>query len=120
MAMLIFDKIKYAISLFDSNELLIITVGLLIYHIALAAFVYSAVKTTMALRERELKQERDEYKKNWDHRDLAWKDREEELKRVLHVEKEMEISQLKAEYDSYVNLLEQKLDRSKTREKAMN
>jgi|SRR3990172_3672761 len=116
--MAIFDKIKYAFSLFDSNELLIIVIGVLVYHFAIAVFIYASLKTTMAMREMELKQERDEYKKNWDHRDLAWKDREDELKRVLHVEKEKEISQLKAEYDSYVGLLEQKLDRSRTREKA--
>jgi F0F1-type ATP synthase membrane subunit b/b' len=118
--MAVFDKIRYAFSLFDSNELLIIVISVLIYHILIAAFVYAAVRTTMVVRERELKQERDEYKKNWDHRDLAWKDREEELKRILHGEKEMEISQLKAEYDSYISLLEQKLDRSRTREKATN
>jgi len=69
----------------------------------------------MVARERELEQERDEYKKNWENRDYAWKDQEDELRRVLTMEKESEILQLKAEYDSYVGLLEQKLDRSRTR-----
>ena len=68
------------------------------------------------MREQDLEQEKDEYKKNWDNRDFAWKDREDELRRVLHLEKEREISQLRAEYDSYLGLLEQKLDRSRTRE----
>lgn len=114
--MAIFDKIRYAISLFDSTELIILATGAFIYHLIMVAFLYTSLKKTMVARELELEQERDEYKKNWENRDLAWKDQEDELRRVLNIEKERQISQLKAEYDSYVGLLEQKLDRSRTRE----
>jgi hypothetical protein len=48
--------------------------------------------------------------------DSSWKDREEELRLILLAEKEREINQLKAEYDSYVQLLEQKLMRSRTKD----
>ena len=111
-----FDKIRYAMSLFDSTELLIFVIGVLLYHLVILAFLYMLIRAPVVMREQQLEQERDEYKKNWENRDLAWKDREDELRRVLHLEKEREISQLKAEYDSYVGLLEQKLDRSRTRE----
>ncbi len=118
--MALFDKIRYTIALFDSAEWAFLIVCILIYNLIIFAFLYTSLKSTMAARERELEKERDEYKKYWEHRDLAWKDREDELKRVLHIEKEREISQLKAEYDSYVGLLEQKLDRSKTRENSIS
>ena len=42
------------------------------------------------------------------------KDREDELRRILREECDREVSQLKAEYDSYIGLLEQKLARTKT------
>ena len=113
--MAIFDKIRFAISLFASTELVILVIGALIYHVVIVVFLYTSLRTTVFMRERELEQERDEYKKNWENRDSAWKDREDELRRVLLLEKEGEIAQLKAEYDSYVGLLEQKLDRSRTR-----
>ena len=118
--MAIFDKIRYVVSLFDSAELVTLVLGLVIYHLVIVVFLYSSLRATMDIRGGELEEERDEYKKNWEHRDLAWKDREDELRRVLHLEKEREISQLKAEYDSYVGLLEQKLDRSKTRENSIS
>ena len=113
--MAIFDKVRFAISLFNSTELVILVIGALIYHVVIVVFLYTSLRTTVFMRERELEQERDEYKKNWENRDSAWKDREDELRRVLLLEKEGEIAQLKAEYDSYVGLLEQKLDRSRTR-----
>ena len=113
--MAIFDKIRFAISLFNSTELVILVIGALIYHVVIVVFLYTSLRTTVFIRERELEQERDEYKKNWENRDSAWKDREDELRRVLLLEKEGEIAQLKAEYDSYAGLLEQKLDRSRTR-----
>ena len=64
-----------------------------------------------------LQAERDEYKKSWDHCDEGWKDREDELRRILHGERDRELSQLKAEYDSYIGLLEQKLARTRSRNK---
>ena len=114
--MALFDKVRYTIALFDSTEWAFLIIGMFIFNLIIVAFLYAFLKSAMVGREKELEQERDEYKKYWEHRDLAWKDREDELKRVFHVEKEREISQLKAEYDLYVGLLEQKLDRSKTRE----
>ncbi len=116
---MILDKLRYALSLLDSNELLVLVTAILIYHLVIIAFIYVTIRGTVSMRERSLEAERNEYKKRWEHRDDAWKDLEEELRRVLHVEKEREISQLKAEYDSYVNLLEQKLDRSRTRGKGI-
>ena len=118
--MALFDKIRYTFALFDATEWVFLVIGALIFNLIIIAFLYNSLKSTMVARERELEQERDEYKKYWEHRDLAWKDREDELRRVLHIEKEREISQLKAEYDSYVGLLEQKLDRSKTRENSIS
>jgi uncharacterized membrane protein len=114
--MALFDKIRYTIALLDFEQWALLIVCILIFNLIIFAFLYISLKSAMVARARELEQERDEYKKYWERRDLAWKDREDELKRVLHIEKEREISQLKAEYDSYVGLLEQKLDRSKTRE----
>ena len=118
--MALFDKIRYTIALFDATEWAFLVIGSLILNLIIIAFLFTSLKSAMVARERELEQERDEYKKLWEHRDLAWKDREDELRRVLHIEKGREISQLKAEYDSYVGLLEQKLDRSKTRENSIS
>ncbi|MFN8008681.1 MAG: hypothetical protein U0V70_16985 [Terriglobia bacterium] len=115
-----FDKIRYAISLFDTGELLIVAAAILVCYLVSLVFLYWSIKATMIVHEQQLEQEKNEYKKNWENRDLAWKDREEELRRVLHLEKERELSQLKAEYDHYVSLLEQKLDRSRTREDTRN
>lgn len=110
-----FDKIRYALTLFDSREVLILFVGLLIYHLFILLCITMLVRSSLVLRLKALQAERDEYKKNWEHRDQGWKDREDELRRILDGEREREISQLKSEYDSYVGLLEQKLDRMKTR-----
>lgn len=110
-----FDKISYALTLFDSREVLILFVGLLIYHLFILLCITMLVRSSLVLRLKALQAERDEYKKNWEHRDQGWKDREDELRRILDGEREREISQLKSEYDSYIGLLEQKLDRTKTR-----
>lgn len=110
-----FDKIRYALTLFDSREVLILFVGLLIYHLFILLCITIFVRSSLVLRLKALQAERDEYKKNWEHRDQGWKDREDELRRILDGEREREISQLKSEYDSYVGLLEQKLARTKTR-----
>ena len=79
-----------------------------------------SVRSSLALRLKSLQAELDETKKNWEHRDEGWKDREDELRRILNVERDREVSQLKAEYDSYIGLLEQKLARTKTREKSIS
>lgn len=113
------DKVRYALTLFDSREVLILFVGVVIYHVVILLCVTLSVRSSLVLRMKSLQAERDEYKKNWEHRDDAWKDREDELKRILTGERDREISQLKAEYDSYVGLLEQKLSRTKTRETRM-
>jgi hypothetical protein len=57
------------------------------------------MKLRILSQESELK----EYMKSWEGRDVAWRDRENELRRILHVEKDREISQLKAEYDSCIS-----------------
>ena len=111
-----FDKIRYALTLFDSSEILVLLVGLVVYHVGIFWGITLSVRSSSALKLRSLQAERDEYKKNWEHRDEGWRDREDELRRILGGEREREISQLKAEYDSYVALLEHKLARTKTRE----
>lgn len=111
-----FDKIRYALALFDSNEVLLLFVGLVVYHAAILLFITLSVRSSSAWRLKSMQAERDEYKKNWEHRDQGWKDREDELRRIMSVEREREVSQLKAEYDSYISLLESKLGRTKTRE----
>jgi hypothetical protein len=108
-----FDKIRYALSLFDSTEILTLFAGLVIYHVVILLCMMLSVRSSSILRLKSLQAERDEYKKNWDQRDEGWKDREGELRRILQGEKDREISQLKAEYDSYIGLLEQKLARTK-------
>jgi hypothetical protein len=110
------EKLRLAWALFDSSEIWLIVVLLLVYHLLLLVISYFLMRGAVALRIRSLEAERDEYKRNWGNRDVAWKDREEELRRILSLEKAKEISQIKAEYDSYTDLLEQKLTRSRTRE----
>jgi hypothetical protein len=120
-AALMFDKVRLALSLFDSTEILMLLfVGLVIYHAVMLSCIMLSVRATTIPRIKSLQAERDEYKKNWDHRDEGWKDREEELRRILHLERDRKISQLKAEYDSYIGLLEQKLARTKTRENSLS
>ena len=113
-----FDKIRYALSLFDTTEILMLFAGLVIYHAIILLCMMLSVRSSSILRLKSLQAERDEYKKNWDHRDEGWKDREDELRQILHGERDREISQLKAEYDSYIALLEQKLAR--TREQSLS
>jgi hypothetical protein len=110
------EKFRLALALFTPNEIWRIVVLLFAYHLLLLIISYFLMRGTISLRIRSLGAERDEYKRNWDNRDVAWKDREEELRRILSLEKDKEISQIKAEYDSYTDLLEQKLLRSRTRE----
>jgi len=113
-----FDKIRYALSLLDSTEILMLFAGLVIYHAVILSCIMLSVRSSSILRLKSLQAERDEYKKNWDHHDEGWNDREDELRRILHGERDREISQLKAEYDSYIGLLEQKLAR--TREQSLS
>lgn len=110
------EKFRLALALFTANEIWMIVVLLLAYHLLLLTIAYLLMRGTISLRIRSLEIERDEYKRNWDNRDIAWKDREEELRRILNLDKDKEISQIKAEYDSYTDLLEQKLMRSRTKE----
>jgi hypothetical protein len=119
-ATLMLEKIRYALSLFDSNEILMLFAGLVIYHAVILLCITLSVRASSILRFKSLQAERDEYKKNWDHRDEGWKNREDELRRILREERDREISQLKAEYDSYIGLLEQKLARTRTREQSLS
>ena len=113
------DKIQYALTLFDSNEILILFAGLIVYHVVILVGITLSVRSSSALRFKSMQAELDETKKNWEHRDEAWKDREEELRRILNAERSREVSQLKAEYDSYIGLLEQKLGRTRTQERGI-
>ena len=115
-----FDKIRYALTLFDSKEILILFVGLVVYHAVILLCITLSVRSSSVLRLKSLQAERDEYKKNWERRDEGWKDREDELRRILSGEHDREVSQLKADYDSYIGLLEQKLSRTKTRETSLS
>ena len=103
------DKIQYALTLFDNKEILILFGGLIVYHVVILVGITLSVRSSLALRLKSLK-------KNWEHHDEGWKDREEELRRILNVERGREVAQLKAEYDCYIGLLEQKLARTRTRE----
>jgi hypothetical protein len=110
-----FEKLKYALSILHSNQLLWLLIAVAIYHamilICLFLFVRGFMKLRILAQESELK----EYMKSWEGRDVAWRDRENELRRILHVEKDREISQLKTEYGSYITSLEQKLMRSRSK-----
>ncbi|MEW5979827.1 MAG: hypothetical protein AB1898_28870 [Acidobacteriota bacterium] len=110
------DKLHYLLSLLTSEELLVLVALAVVYHLIAFALLYFLAQSSLSLRIRSLEAELDECRKNWDHRDDFWKDREEELRRILHVEKERELAQVKADYDSYVALLEQKLNRSRGRD----
>jgi hypothetical protein len=59
------------------------------------AIISLSPKTSMSIRLRTLEKERDEFRRNWESRDLAWKDREDELRRMLAAEKEREVHNLK-------------------------
>ena len=91
-------------------------VDLIVYHVVILVGLTLSVRSSLALRLKSLQSELDETKKNWEHHDEGWKDREEELRRILNVERGREVAQLKAEYDCYIGLLEQKLARTRTRE----
>lgn len=112
----LFDKLKYALSLLNSNEFLLLLVVLAAYHVILLVVLFVAARGSAMLRVKTVDAELRELRKNDELRDAALKDREEELRRILNIEKEREISQIRAEYDSYISLLEQKLARSKTRQ----
>jgi len=94
----------------------LIAVLLVAYHFLLLVISYLLMRGAILLRIRSLEAERDGYKRNWENREVAWRDKEEELRRILGLEKDKEMSQIKAEYESYTDLLEQKLMRSRTRE----
>ena len=70
---MILDKLRYSLSLLDSNELLVLVAAILIYHLVIVVVIYATIRGTVSLRERSLEAERDEYKKRWEHRDDAKK-----------------------------------------------
>lgn len=86
------DKIQYAMTLFDSKEILILFGGLIVYHVVILVGITLSVRSSLALRLKSLQAELDETKKNWEHRDEGWKDREEKLCRILNVERGREVS----------------------------
>jgi Tfp pilus assembly protein PilX len=110
-----FEKLKYPFSHFESTEILIVFLLLVAYHLVLIGVIRVSVRASASARGR-IVAERDKFKQALESREAAWRDREDELRRILTLEKEREVLQLKAEYDSYVNLLEEKLMTSKSRE----
>ena len=92
----------------------------MIDHALIVLCITLTVRSSSILRFKSLQAEREEYKKNWDHCDEGWKDREDELRRILRGERDREISQLKAEHDSYVGVLEEKLARTRTLEQSLS
>ena len=115
-----FDKIRYALTLFDSTETLILFAGFLVYHAVILLCITLSVRSSSVLKLKSLQAERDQYRKDWEHRDEGWQGREDELRRILSGERDREVLQLKADYDSYIGLLEQKLSRTKTQETSMS
>jgi hypothetical protein len=109
-----FEKLKYGLSLFESNEILIIFTVLLVYHVVLVGVCCLSIRAWACERVRRLEAERVELKGALESRDVVWEDRQDELRKILTGEKEREVLQLKAEYDSYVNLLEEKLMNSRS------
>jgi hypothetical protein len=109
-----FEKLKYALSVFESNEILTIFMALLVYHTVLVGVCCLSIRAWACKRVRRLEAERVELRRTLESREVVWEDRQDELRRILTGEKERELLQLKAEYDSYVNLLEEKLMDSKS------
>lgn len=93
---------------------------MIVYHVVILVGIRVSVRSLLAVRLRSLQAELDETKENWEHRDEGWQDREEEVRRILNVERSREVSQLKAEYDSYIGLLEQKLARTRSQERSIS
>lgn len=111
-----FHKLRDALTLFDDTEIFILLLFVIVYHVVILLLITMWVRASASLRLRSLETERDEYKKHWENRDAAWNDREDALRRTLAGEREREVFQLRAEYDSYIGLLENKLERTKIRE----
>jgi predicted Holliday junction resolvase-like endonuclease len=107
------EKLKSAFPGAGTPEFLWIFGAIVAYHLFLFTFFYFLIVVPIRTKMRTMKMHVLEEKKRLEE---AWKDREEEQRILLHQEKEQEILQLKAEYDSYVKLLEQKLHRAMSKE----
>ena len=110
----VIEKVRYALSLLNSNEWLVVLLILVGYHLLIFLVFFAVVRGAALMRIHALEAEVREARKQEELREASWKDREDDLRRVLGIEKDREISQIRAEYDSYVGLLEQKLMRSRT------
>jgi hypothetical protein len=110
----VIEKIRYAFSLLNSDEWTVLLLMLVAYHVVIFLVFFAALRGATLIRVRALESELREARKQEELREASWKDREDELRRVLGIEKGREISQIRAEYDAYVALLEQKLMRSRT------
>ena len=110
----VIERLRYALSLLSSSELLVLLLIIAAYHLLVFLIFLGVVRGAALARIRALESEVQESRKQEELREASWEDREEELRRVLGIEKDREISQIRAEYDSYVALLEQKLTRSRT------
>jgi flagellar biosynthesis/type III secretory pathway M-ring protein FliF/YscJ len=110
----VIEKIRYALSLLNSNEWTVLLLLLVAYHLVIFLIFFAAVRGAALIRIQTLESDVREARKQEELREASWKDREDELRRVIGIEKDREISQIRAEYDAYVALLEQKLMRSRT------
>jgi|WetSurMetagenome_2_1015567.scaffolds.fasta_scaffold126794_2 hypothetical protein len=104
-----FEKIKATLPLAGSSDFLLIFALLITYHFILFLVFYFVFVVPNRTKMRRMEAHLLEEKKRQAE---SWQDREEEMRIMLTQEKNQEIMQLKAEYDSYVSLLEQKLHRS--------
>jgi hypothetical protein len=108
------DRLKSILPEAGLPEFLWIFGAIAAYHLFLFIVFYFLIVVPLRGKMRTMKMRILEEKESQAE---AQKDREEELRILLHKEKEQEIMQLKAEYDSYVRLLEQKLHRAMGKEK---
>jgi hypothetical protein len=109
------DKIKQTLPLLSSHDFLLLFGAIVVYHFFLFLVMYFLFATPSKSRWRALEAAMADKKRQLDE---SWKDREAEIRMIMLQEKEREILQIKAEYDSYVKLLEQKLMRSRTKDSA--
>lgn len=107
------EKLREIIAMQSSHGLFLLFGVIVVYHFFLFLVMYFlfVVPAKVRLRSMEATLERQTKK-----HEESWKDRESEIRMIMLNEKEREIMQIKAEYDSYVKLLEQKLMRSRTKD----
>jgi hypothetical protein len=107
------EKVRELIAMQSSHDLFLLFGVILVYHLLLFLVMYFLFASPAKARLRAMEAAMTRQTKKHEE---SWKDREAEVRMIMLNEKEREILQIKAEYDSYVKLLEQKLLRSRTKE----